>query len=107
VGTRSESLATPSTAGPDKDMSDVLHSVSENETDPSPSDRETVRLESLGKLEAGSSLGSRSSEIHKDLPSKKSGKKKRRKSRNVDAVIVLKDEKAPIFQDFLKYAYPQ
>jgi hypothetical protein len=65
-----------------------------------------ARQGSLGKLEAAPSLGSRAAEMRKTSASS-SRRKTRRKSRSLDAVIVLKDEKAPIFHDFLKYAYPQ
>ena len=89
-------------------MSDALMSVSESDTDASPSERECARTTSMGKLEGAPGRGDHTSELSKDAAGKKVAKRRKRKSRVVaDAVIVLKDEKAPIFQDFLRYAYPQ
>jgi hypothetical protein len=78
-------------------------SISESEPESIDTKREQDRVGSLAKLQGDSST---------DIPPRQRTTKRhlrrgKRRSRELDAVIVLKEEKASTFQDFLKFAYPQ
>ena len=84
-------------------------SISESETESISAKKEQERVESLEKLQGSSSSTVKTTS---DSPSKQRHLKRhlrrgKRRSQSVDAVIVLKEEKASVFQDFLKHAYPQ
>ena len=82
----------------------------EPEPDPSPSDKAKAREDSLSTLEnTGTSPpairppeGDRARESAMSLQ-----EKRRKKGKKPDAIIILKEEKASTFHDFLKYVYPQ
>ncbi|KZT10746.1 uncharacterized protein LAESUDRAFT_672210 [Laetiporus sulphureus 93-53] len=88
-------------------------SASEKDVDaqPSPVDKTKARESSLNKLEsAGTSsfATAMSGEKSKPSTSEPSGLKAKRyaKGKRPEAIIILKEEKASIFHDFLKYVYP-
>jgi hypothetical protein len=73
--------------------------------------KEAARDGSLAKLEGQSPPPPKPSPLLKELLGKAispaQAKIRRRPSNGPDAVIVLKEERATIFHDFLKFVYPQ
>ncbi|TFY62657.1 hypothetical protein EVJ58_g3724 [Rhodofomes roseus] len=93
---------------PDLDPED-LDIDAEPEPDPSPGDKAKAREDSLSKLEStgASSSATRPSEGDKGKEKAVGLKEKRRRQgKKPDAIIILKEEKASTFHDFLKFVYP-
>ena len=87
-------------------------SVSESDNDTGSFKKEHARVGSLQKLQGSgtpSSSEHRGSDVSRLLSrqSRRVSKLRAKRSKSVDAVIVLKEEKAPVFHDFLKHAYPK
>jgi hypothetical protein len=98
----------------DAEKSDAGNSsgVSESDNDTGSFKKEHARVGSLQKLQgSGTPSGSehRGSDVSRLLSrqSRRVSKLRAKRSKSVDAVIVLKEEKAPVFHDFLKHAYPK
>lgn len=71
-------------------------------------ERNAARNSSLDKLQGrGVPSLSYPPSSSKGLGSKSPKRKSRRRSRIPEGIIILKEEKAPIFHDFLKFIYPQ
>lgn len=84
----------------------------ESEEDPSPVDKAKAREDSLSKLESTGGNAAPSSPVSPDSDQDKTKptglkEKRRTKVKKPDAIIILKEEKASTFHDFLKYVYPQ
>ncbi|KAH9935702.1 uncharacterized protein B0H18DRAFT_976920 [Fomitopsis serialis] len=93
---------------PDVDIED-LDLDGEPEIDPSPGDKAKAREDSLSKLEnSGTSPSSPRPPEGEKGKEKAIGlkEKRRRKDKKPDAIIILKEEKASTFHDFLKFVYP-
>ena len=84
----------------------------QSEGDPSPVDKAKAREDSLNKLESTGGGTASSSPLSPDGDKSKVKpmglkEKRRTKVKKPDAIIILKEEKASTFHDFLKYVYPQ
>ena len=96
---------------PDLDPEELNLDV-ESEGDPSPVDKAKAREDSLNKLESTGGGTASSSPLSPDGDKSKVKpmglkEKRRTKVKKPDAIIILKEEKASTFHDFLKYVYPQ
>ncbi|KZT66364.1 hypothetical protein DAEQUDRAFT_715034 [Daedalea quercina L-15889] len=75
--------------------------------DPSPSDKAKAREDSLNKLENSGTSPSTTRPPEGDKGKDRvMGLMRRKKGKKPDAIIILKEEKASTFHDFLKYVYP-
>jgi hypothetical protein len=78
--------------------------ISESDSESVETKREQDRTGSLEKLQ-GSSRGTETPP--RQRLSKRHTRLSKTRPRDVDAIIVLQEEKASTFHDFLKFAYPQ